>query len=249
MSQNQVSYASQYRYPRRRPIRFLLRQGIRLAFAVLSDLRIIGQENLPRSGPLIVVANHFHFVDPAALIRTAPWPLEILGALQMVDAPRTVTWLPGLWGAYTVRRGAASRTAMRASKAVLEQNGVLGIFPEGGSWAPSLRPARPGAAYLAAQTGAPILPIGLDGLVDLFPRLRHGRHARVTARIGKPFGPFQATGKGREKRGQLIDIGHTIMGHIAELIPPERRGVYSSDPSIRAAAEHAAIYPYDDLGG
>jgi 1-acyl-sn-glycerol-3-phosphate acyltransferase len=240
---------SHYPYPRRRPIRFLLRQGIRLGFAVLSDFRIIGQENLPESGPLIVVANHFHFVDPAAMIRAVPWPLEILRGRQMVDAPPIVTFLPKLWGAYTVRRGTAARSAMRASKAVLKQDGVLGIFPEGGSWATVLRPARPGAAYIAVQTGAPVLPIGLDGLVDLFPCLRGGRRAKVTARIGKPIGPFQATGRGHEKREQLEEIGHRLMNHIATLIPPERRGVYSDDPGIRAAAEQAAVYPYHDLDG
>ena len=249
MSQVPVSSSSEYRYPRRRPIRFLLRQGIRLAFAVLSDLHVIGRENLPRSGPLIVVANHFHFTDPAAMIRAVPWPLEILRGGQMVDAPFVVTFLPRLWGAYTVQRGTGSRSAMRASKAVLEQRGVLGIFPEGGSWAPVLRPARPGAAYLAALTGAPVLPIGLDGLVDLFPQLGRGRRATVTARIGKPIGPFQTTGRGRQKRGQLEEIGHTIMNHIADLIPPERRGIYSDDPAVRAAAEEAAVYPYHGLGG
>jgi 1-acyl-sn-glycerol-3-phosphate acyltransferase len=136
---------------------------------------------------------------------------------------------------------------MRASVAVLAQSGVLGIFPEGGSWAAMLRPARPGTAYLAPQTAAPLLPIGLDGLVDLFPRLRLGRHAAVTVRIGKPFGPFQAEGQGRARRKQLEEIGHEIMQQIAELIPPERRGVYSSDPRIRAAAQTAAVYPCDDL--
>jgi hypothetical protein len=112
-----------------------------------------------------------------------------------------------------------------------------------------LRPARPGAAYLAALTGAPVLPVGLDGLVDLFPQLGRGRRARVTARIGKPIGPFRTTGRGRQKREQLEEIGHTIMNHIADLIPPGRRGVYSDDPAVRAAAEEAAVYPYHDLGG
>jgi 1-acyl-sn-glycerol-3-phosphate acyltransferase len=242
------SYTGQFPYPRRRILRFFMRQGIRLAFRALSRLRVEGRENMPASGPLLVVANHFHFLDPVAVICVTPWPLDFLAGLQMVNAPAAVTFLPKMWGVYSVRRGGASRNAMRAAMAVLAQDGVLGVMPEGGNWASVLRPARPGAAYLAVQTGAPLLPIGLDGLLDFFPALRQGHRPTVTVRIGRPFGPFRATGHGRELRQQLEEIGDEIMRHIAELIPPQRRGVYSEDPALRAAAE-AVAYPYDDLLG
>lgn len=249
MEIEKTPHRTQVPYPRRRAIRFCLRQLSRLGFALLSDLRILGQEHLPESGPLILVANHFHFADTAAVIRATRWPLDFLGGTQLVDAPPMLVWIPKAWGYYAVRRGSASREAIRASKAVLAQNGVLGIFPEGGSWAAVLRPARPGTAYLAAEMGAPILPVGLDGLVDVFPALAQGRRATVTIRIGEPFGPFQVEGRGRARRDQLDEIGHEIMRRIADLLPPERRGVYSADPAIRAAAQEAAVYPYDDLGG
>ena len=233
-------------YPRRRLIRSLLRQLSHAAFAVLTDLQIIGQENLPREGPLLVVANHFSFIDPVAMVRATPWPLEFVGGFQMPNAPASVTWLPKVWGYYPVFRGTGSRYALRAAEAVLAQDGILGIFPEAGSWATVLRPPRPGAAFLAVRTGARILPMGFDGLPDVFPRLRKGRRARVTIRIGKAFGPFRATGRGRARRQQLDAIGHEIMECIAELIPPERRGHYSEDPAIRAAAQGTEIYPWAD---
>lgn len=237
----------QFRYPRRRAIRFVLRRLIDLGFGVLTDLEIVGKENLPATGPFIVVANHFNFADPAAVIRVAPWPLDFFGGVQRPDAPWLLDWLPKAWGIYAVRRGAASMTAMRAAKAVLSQNGVLGIFPEGGSWAQVLRPARPGTAYVAVRTGAPLLPIGLDGVTDIFRRLGQRRRAKVTIRIGRPFGPFTSKARGVALRQELDALGHEIMQHIAELIPPERRGVYSTDPKIREAAQEAAIYPYHDL--
>jgi 1-acyl-sn-glycerol-3-phosphate acyltransferase len=236
----------EFRYPRRRPIRSLLRRVTQVTFAAITDMRIIGQENLPLGGPLLVVANHFSFIDPAAMIRATPWPLEFVGGFQMPNAPASVTWLPKVWGYYPVHRGTGSRYALRAAEAVLTQGGVLGIFPEGGSWATVLRPARPGAAFLAARTGARILPMGFDGLLNVFPRLRKGKRARVTLRIGKPFGPFHVTGKGRERRRQMEAIGHRIMERIAELIPPEQRGHYSDDPAIRAAAQGTEIFPWDE---
>jgi 1-acyl-sn-glycerol-3-phosphate acyltransferase len=249
MTSETPDYASQFPYPRRRGIRFVLRSGIRLGLALLCKLRILGEENLPSGGPLLVVANHFHFLDPPAVIRALPWPMEFFSGLRLPNAPASVKIFPTLWGAYRVRRGGTSRTAMRAANACLAQNGVFCVMPEGGSWADVLRPARPGAAYLAVQSGVPILPIGLDGLVDLFPTLRRRHRATVTVRIGRPFGPVRAEGRGEERRRQLDEIGHEIMRRIAELIPPERRGVYSDDPAIRAAAQQAAVWPYDDLMG
>jgi 1-acyl-sn-glycerol-3-phosphate acyltransferase len=237
----------EFRYPRRRVIRRLLRWGIDIAFAALTDLKVVGQENLPPGGPLLVVGNHFSFVDPAAMIRAVPWPIEFVGGFRTPNAPPILAWIPSVWGRYAVFRGTGSRYALRGAEEVLKQKGIIGIFPEAGSWASVLRPARPGTAFLAARTGAPVLPIGFDGMIDVFPRLRKGKRARVTIRIGKVFGPFHAIGRGRERRHQLEEIGHKMMKRIAELIPPERRGHYSDDPAIREAAKGTEIYPWADL--
>jgi 1-acyl-sn-glycerol-3-phosphate acyltransferase len=243
---NTDSLYQRFPYPRRRVLRGLLRRVTQVMFAGLMDLQIVGQENLPKNGPLLVVANHFSFIDPVAMVRLAPWPIEFIGGFRMPNAPAWTALIPKIWGYYPIYRGTASRDGLRAAEAVLAQGGVLGIFPEAGNWATVLRPARPGAAFLASRTGAPILPMGFHGLIDVFPRLRNRRRARVALRIGKPFGPFHATGRGRARRQQLEEIGHEIMGRIAELIPPERRGHYSDDPAIRAAAQGTEVYPWDD---
>jgi 1-acyl-sn-glycerol-3-phosphate acyltransferase len=233
------------RYPRRGFIRGILRAVIHVLLALLTDLHIEGLENLPKSGPVLIVGNHFSYIDPVAIIRAVPGPIEFLGGFRNPGATPLAAALPGLWGYYPVFRGTASRRALRAGEAVLAQGGSLVVMPEGGSWATVLRPARPGAAFLAARTGARIVPVGLDGLTDVFPALREGRRARVTIRIGEPFGPFEVTGHGRERRAQLDAIGHEIMRHIAPLIPPERRGYYSANPAIREAAWGTEVYPWD----
>ena len=233
-------------YPRLRFWRGILRSLIHLAFNPIANIKIEGQENLPRQGPLLVVANHFSFLDPVAMIHITPWPLEFLAGANTPNAPATVSWLRKAWGVFPVHRGAVSRSALRSAESVLDQGGVVGIFPEAGNWATVLRPARPGTAYLAARTGVPIVPMGFTGLLDVFPELRSGRRADVHLRIGRPFGPFHVTGRGRERRKQLDEIGHRIMEHIAALLPDKDRGHYADDPAVRAAAEGTEIYPWDD---
>ena len=90
------------------------------------------------------------------------------------------------------------------------------------------------------------MPVGIHGLNNIFPALRKGKRAKATVRIGKQFGPFKASGHGRERREQLDEIGHEIMRHIAELLPQEKRGHYSDDPAVREAARGTEIYPWAD---
>ena len=233
-------------YPRLQVSRAILRGLIHFAFNAIAKINVEGAENLPEDGPLLVVANHFSFLDPVAMIHLTRWPLEFLAGAHTPNAPQAVAWLRKVWGVFPVHRGAVSRSALRSAESVLNQGGIVGIFPEAGNWATVLRPARPGTAYLAARTGVPILPMGFTGLLDVFPELRSGRRASVDLRIGRPFGPFRVTGRGRARREQLDQIGHRIMEQIAELLPDHDRGHYADDPAIRAAAQGTEIYPWDD---
>lgn len=232
---------------RRRLLRGVLRRGIAAIFATLSDFHIVGRENIPVGGPFLVVGNHFNFLDPLAVIHIFPYPIDFIGGRQAPNAPGIVSWIRNVWGILPVSRGTSSREVLMRAQRLVEAKGVLAIFPEGGSWASVLRPPRPGAALLAARTHAPILPIGLDGLVDVLPYARRGKRARVTVTIGKPFGPFNLDARDRSNRQQIDEIGHELMRQIAELIPPERRGFYSPDPSIREAARGTEIYPWEGL--
>jgi 1-acyl-sn-glycerol-3-phosphate acyltransferase len=233
------------KYPRRYTIRRALKAVSAMAFFLLCDFKIKGKENLPPSGPLLVIGNHFSFIDPVAIIRSLPYPVEFVGGAEFPHAPTIVQSLPKLWGYYPVFRGTGSRFALRAAEEILQQNGVLTILPEGGSWAEVLRPARPGAAYLAAQTGARVLPLGIYGLNDIFPT-KLGKRPEAIVNIGKPIGPFQTTGRGRERRKQLDQIGLEMMQAIAAQLPDHFRGFLAKDPSTRAAARGTEHYPWED---
>lgn len=231
-------------YPRRQAVRNLLRAIIRLMFPVLSNIEVTGRENLPEKGPLLIVGNHFSFLDPVAVIHVLPWPLEFIGGVRRPNAPMGINRFADAWGILPAYRGSVARGTIFSSRAVLGQGGVLAIFPEGGSWATVLRPPRPGAALLATMCNAPLLPVGLDGFTRVFSELRWGRRAPVKIRIGKPFGPFFVSERGEKDRRRLDEIGHEIMQHISGLIPPERRGFYSDDPAIREAAKGSEVYPW-----
>lgn len=239
--------AKKIRYPRRRVIRAILKSGIAVAFSVLANFEVDGKENIPTKGPLLVVANHFHFLDPLALIHTAPWQLEFVGGAKTPNAPGALGWINKLFGIIPTYRGTGSRETLQSSEEVLKQNGVLAIFPEGGSWAQVLRPARPGTAFLAWRTKAQILPVGLDNFADFFKRVKLGERANVKVKFGKPFGPVAASDGSRPSREELDEIGHNIMREISNLLPPERQGFYSPDPAIREAAKGTEIYPWDNM--
>ncbi|MBN1265476.1 MAG: 1-acyl-sn-glycerol-3-phosphate acyltransferase [Anaerolineales bacterium] len=226
---------------KRRPLRRFMQWLSKVAFWLLTDLEIEGMENFPPSGPLLIVGNHFSMVDVAAFVRTAPYPIEFIGGAKTPNAPPVMSLIPRLWGVLPVFRGTGSHFALREAEKVLNKNGVVAIFPEGGSHARQLRPARPGAAFLAAHSRALILPIGLVGMDEVFEHLARFKKAHIRIRVGKPFGPYEVTGRGRERRQQLDEIGDRIMREIAALIPEDKHGYLSEDAELR---DRVIEYPW-----
>lgn len=215
----------------------------KILFWLLSDLKIEGSENFPEKGPLLMVGNHFSMVDIAAFVRAAPYPVEFIGGAVFANAPKFLAFLPRMWGYLPVFRGTGSHFALREAEKVLTSEGVLAIFPEGGSHGRMLRPPRPGTAFLAVRTKARILPVGMIGMDDVFSSLAKLHRPKVIIRIGEPIGPFETHGKGKQRREELKEIGDAIMQSIADLIPPDKHGYLSADPEIRA---QVVDYPWDE---
>ncbi len=216
----------QYPFPRNRLVRVLLRGGIGLAARIFTRVERVGLANIPREGPLIVVVNHFNFLDAVMLIWSVPWQLEFLADFQMPNVPSVLKLFPALYKTYDVAQGTANFEALRASEAVLAQNGVLGIFPEGRVHPPPLRPALPGAAFLALRAGAPILPVGIftDNDWDIFGTIKHQkRRLQVTCNFGEVFGPFSCENPRRPSREAIKMAGDRMMTEIARLLPPPLR--------------------------
>ncbi len=228
---------AKYPWPRRRFVRGLLKAGITFFSTLLTRWTVLGRKNVPETGPLIVVINHFHFLDAVMLIRATPWPLEFLADFAMPNVPLALKFFPAAYKTYDVAQGTPNLEALRASEAILAQNGVLGIFPEGRVHSPPLRAALPGAAFLALRTGARILPVGIysDHEWDVLgPLVEHGRRLRVTCRFGKVFGPLETGNPRRPDRAEIEAAGNRMMSEIACLLPEKMRGEFPVQPEGEA---------------
>ena len=225
-------YIHKYPWPRRTFIRGILSFGIEVISKILTRWEVLGSENIPEKGPLVIVGNHFSFLDSVAPIHATQWPLEFIGDFEMPNAPPIMRNFPKLWETLKIEQGTPNFEALLASEAVLSQNGVLVIYPEGHVHTGPLNPALPGAAYIALRTGAPILPMGTisDNDWKLFKTItKEKRRLGITTKIGQVFGPLKTENARRPTRQEIEDAGQLIMTKIAALLPPEFRNGFNED--------------------
>ncbi|MEA3327741.1 MAG: lysophospholipid acyltransferase family protein [Chloroflexota bacterium] len=226
-------YIKKYPWPRRKFIRGLLSFGIDVVGGILTHWEVSGKENIPAKGPLLIVGNHFSFLDTVAPIHSTHWPLEFIGDFEMPNAPSVMRMFPRAWETLRIEQGTPNFEALQASEAILEQEGVLVIYPEGHVHSGPLNPALPGAAFMALRTGVPILPIGTisDNNWKLLKTISEKkRRLGVFTKIGEVFGPIKSENPNRPTRSEISSAGDLIMRRIAALLPKEYRGVF--DPEL-----------------
>lgn len=124
-----------------------------------------GRVPLPAKGPALVVANHVSGLDPLLMIAACRRPLRFVIAREQYER----RWLTPLFraiGCIPVARLANTRPALRAARRALEAGEVVALFPHGRIRLDHEPPARlkRGVLHLAEQTGAPIVPLRIDGV-------------------------------------------------------------------------------------
>ncbi len=131
---------------------------MRIIFAILYPLRMVGAENLPDSGAAILCGNHMSLLDPLAAGVAVKRPVRFMGKKELFHVP-VVRWMVRSLGAFPVDRGNADMTAVRTALAILRDGGVLGIFPQGGRELTGYRGMETGVALIALKSGAPVIPM------------------------------------------------------------------------------------------
>lgn len=197
------------------------RIGIGLMYGLWKP-RVLGAWQVPAAGPVILAVNHSHNIDGPMLMGTAPRPVHFLIKKEAFIGPLD-PFLLGI-GQLKVDRSTADRTAITNALGVLENGGVLGIFPEGTRGEGNFASLRAGLAYFALRSGAPIVPVAVLGSTE-----RRGRMIKalppLRSKVDVVFGEaFEAgDGSGRRTRKALDDATVRIQGRLTAHLENAKR--------------------------
>lgn len=207
--------------------RWVLRPIFRLFFHLISDIKLVGLENIPKTGAYLITINHISLFEPPLLLAFWPVAPEAAGAIEIWSRSGQAI-LVRLYHGIPIHRGEFDRQALDTMINALNSGRPLLIAPEGGRTHDlGMRRALPGVAYLVEKTAVPVVPVGIVGATDDFlDRALHFKRPPLEMRIGEPVYLPSVEGKGAERRQALQANADIIMQAIASLMPPEYHGVY-----------------------
>ena len=192
---------------------------VRMLAPLFGGLTVYGAENIPKEGPVILASNHAAHMDPPYLSQIMDRQLHMMAKEELFKVPILGRYIRAL-AAFPVKRGTADRAALREAVDRLKQGHVLGIFPEGTrSQDGALGAAEKGFALIARQTGAPIVPVAIQGTNAILPKgAKWPRHHHVTITIGRPFTAKDVLAAHAGEKDALGVIGDATMAAIASLL-------------------------------
>lgn len=163
----------------------ILKPFVSLYYRLVFRPTIIGKENIPKSGPIILCGNHKHVHDQYNVMIVTKRVIHYMAKDEYFKGPHA--WFYKLAGCISVDRTIHDEKAKSTALEILKNGGAVGIFPEGTRNKTlgtknevTLLPFKFGAVSLAKKTGALIVPFGITGEYT-------GKKGKLTTRIGKPF--------------------------------------------------------------
>ena len=212
----------------------ILRLVSRLVLKLIAAVHIEGITNLPPEGePVIIVSNHVGRMDAMLVFILADRRDIIMFVAEKYQKSALVRYFARHLDAIWLNRYDMDLVAVRTAHQRLKRGGLLAMSPEGTrSKSGSMIAGKPGAAFLAARTGVPVIPVGIMGTEDaqVKARLRRLRRVRITIHIGDPF---QLPPYDRHNRdAYLAAATEEIMCRIAACLPESYHGVYAHHPRL-----------------
>lgn len=180
--------------------------GLKRVLTPLADvyfsLRATGYETLP-AGPFIVAGNHSSLLDWVFVARFVERPIRFVLTREFYDQAG-LTALYRRLGVIPIRDGAIELSAVRQLLATLGRGEIVGVFPEGRiTLDGALLPAQPGVIAIAARARVPIVPVGVRGAFEAFPReARLPRPHTVRVAYGTPLEIPEGVMRSRDGQGR-----------------------------------------------
>jgi 1-acyl-sn-glycerol-3-phosphate acyltransferase len=208
-------------------ILFVISRICKPVFHILFSWKVEGKENIPLTGPLILIANHVNLFDPFFLLFSFPRWINFMAKEELFRSPFLRPWLR--WaGSLSISRGGRvteKQEMLKSARDALEKGLILGMFPEGGrSRDGKLRKGKSGSAVIASKTNVPILPVGIIGTDKIKGISWLWKRPHIIVNIGKPF--RLPPNSSRMSKSQMELLTTQLMKEIAALLPPEYQGAY-----------------------
>lgn len=229
-------------------IRWLLAPLARLIYRP----HIEGRRNVPRTGPVILASNHLSFIDSFLIPAFAPRPVYFLAKSSYFEGSGLSGWFSRNFftaiGATPVERGAgqAALEALDQQRRILSSGRAIALYPEGTrSLDGRLYKGRTGVAFLALETGAQVVPVGLVGTNEAMPvGAKWPRMSpRVTVRYGEPI---DLSGHGPATSGRARRMAtDEIMSAIHALSGQELAGAYNEAPAATPVERLKQVLPHE----
>jgi len=161
-----------------------------------------GAENIPLSGPVLIAPIHRSNVDFAFTLFISPRKVFFMAKDGIFRVPLLGPLLTRL-GAFPVNRDSADRESLRLSEEVLRRGQALVMFPEGTRKdGDTVEPLHDGAMFVAARTGAIVVPVGVSGSDRAMPvGAKLPRFSKIHVVVGAPITPPMS--EGRVSRSQI----------------------------------------------
>jgi 1-acyl-sn-glycerol-3-phosphate acyltransferase len=178
---------------------------------------------VPDKGPVLIAPVHRSFIDFFVVSEVTRRPIYFMTKEEMWNSKLLGRFLDAT-GAFPVRREGADRKALSHAQAVLEHGEALVVFPEGTrKTGDEISEIHEGTAFLAARTGATIVPVGIGGTSESLPKgSKVPRPVHVRLVVGQPIHP-PPSDSGRPSRSALREITKNLQTELQGVYDEARR--------------------------